>query len=503
MDDPIFLFTIVGVLVLLAVAIVVVLLMRRRRSAPPKVSSAKAAGGKKKPVKEAEGKAPIPAAKAEGKPETALPVVSAAAKTSVSPVPPSLAPGVASDGSEKIRILIVDDNPDTRENVGRLLYFENDMQVIGQAVNGRQGIEMAVQLKPHIVLMDINMPDVDGITATREMSVVAPYSQVIIMSVQAEQHYMKQAMAAGARDFQPKPFTADELVSCIHRVYKIGLPVYRQLDAAAQTQAQLAATQPAQDTGPQIEGAPVIVVYSPKGGVGTSTIAANLAVALQQEVGDTVLMDGDLQFGDLLVHLNIKATRTVSDLLHDGQLDTELITEIVLPHNSGLKLLLAPPQPELADSISAEMVSQIIKTLKKHFKIVVVDTGSQLNDKTLVTLDAADYVLLITAPELPTIKSTKQFLDLAQNIELSNDRMGVVINRATVPGGISPDKMEKALKLDKSYRIPYDSKLHLSINNGIALTQQEAGAPSAQVITLIARDLLQKVGRGAAVAEPA
>jgi CheY-like chemotaxis protein len=119
--------------------------------------------------------------------------------------------------TDKIRILIVDDNPGTRDNVTRLLYFEDDMEVIGQAVNGREGIEMTVELKPHIVLMDINMPDMDGITATKEMGVDAPYSQVIIMSVQSDQHYMKQAMAAGARDFQPKPFTSDELVNCVRR----------------------------------------------------------------------------------------------------------------------------------------------------------------------------------------------------------------------------------------------------------------------------------------------
>ncbi|MDX1523347.1 MAG: response regulator transcription factor, partial [Anaerolineae bacterium] len=140
------------------------------------------------------------------------------------------------DLDSKINILIVDDNPGTRDNVSRLLYFENDMEVIGQAVNGREGIEMASELRPHIVLMDINMPDMDGITATGEMSLKTPYSQVIIMSVQAEQHYMKQAMAAGARDFQPKPFTADELIACIRRVYNRGMPIYRQIEAIEHAQ---------------------------------------------------------------------------------------------------------------------------------------------------------------------------------------------------------------------------------------------------------------------------
>lgn len=465
----------------------------RRRSA-----SAKAA--KKKPVKnQAEKRSAAENGGVSAQPAPAA--ASSPAKPAPSPTQSSVNSRNDAGGEEKIRILIVDDNTDTRENVGRLLYFEKDMEVIGQAINGRQGIDMSIQLKPHIVLMDINMPDIDGITATREMAVVAPFSQVIIMSVQAEQHYMRQAMAAGARDFQPKPFTADELVNCIRRVYQIGIPVYRQLEAVEQSKGQVTAQ--THDEITQSEGAPVIVVYSPKGGIGTSTIAANLAVALQQEQGDVVLMDADLQFGDILVHLNTKATRTISDLIQNGELDAELVPEIALAHNSGLKLLLAPPTPELADSITPPMVVEIIKVLKKHFKIVVIDTTSQLTDKTLVVLDNADYILVVNTPELPAIKNTKLFLELADQLEIPSNRLGVVINRSNLPGGVSPDKIEKALKLSQAYRIPYDPKMHLAINKGVAINQQEPTAPSAQAVTFIAQDLWQKLGRPAPVAEMA
>lgn len=464
----------------------------RRRSAPAKAA-------KKKPVKnQAEKRSAAEDSMVPAQPVAAAPTP---AKPMSAPTQSSANSRKDTGGEEKIRILIVDDNTDTRENVGRLLYFEKDMEVIGQAVNGRQGIDMSIQLKPHIVLMDINMPDIDGITATREMAVVAPFSQVIIMSVQAEQHYMRQAMAAGARDFQPKPFTADELVNCIRRVYQIGLPVYRQLEAVEQSKGQVTAQTHHETT--QSEGAPVIAVYSPKGGIGTSTIAANLAVALQQEQGDVVLMDADLQFGDILVHLNTKATRTISDLIQNGELDAELVPEIALAHNSGLKLLLAPPTPELADSITPPMVVEIIHSLKKHFKIVVIDTTSQLNDKTLVVLDNADYILVVNTPELPAIKSTKLFMELADQLEIAPNRLGVVINRSTLPGGISPDKIEKALKLPQTYRIPYDLKMHLAINKGVAISQQEPTAPSAQAVTSMAQDLWQKLGKPTPVPEMA
>ncbi len=396
---------------------------------------------------------------------------------------------------EKIRILIVDDNPDTRGHVSRLLYFEDDMEVIGQAINGQDGIEQSIELKPHIVLMDINMPDMDGITATREMSMLAPFSQVIIMSVQAEQHYMKQAMAAGARDFQPKPFTADELISCVHRVYEIGRPIYEKLEAIEQAQAHVAAQAPSEVKRGTAD-APVIAIYSPKGGIGTSVLAANLAVALQREYGDVALLDADLQFGDILVHLNTRATRTMSDLIHQGELDIELLPDVMLSHNSGLKLLLAPPQPEYADAITGDIVDKIIKGLKRDFKIVLVDTCSKLNDATMTVLDNADYILMLTSPELPAVKSAKLFLELADRLEFGSERLGVVINRANLPGGIPPKQIGKVLNIKHAYFIPYDPKLHLAINKGVAVTQEDAGAPSARAITDLAKDVWQKLNEG-------
>ena len=393
---------------------------------------------------------------------------------------------------ETIKILIVDDNPGTRENVGRLLYFEKDMDVIGQAVNGRQGIDMAEELRPHIVLMDINMPDMDGISATKEMSLKTPYSQVVIMSVQAERHYMKQAMAAGARDFQPKPFTADELIGCIRRVYEIGLPLYRQIETAEQVGPQ-PLDQPGEEVAQAQSRTPVIAVYSGKGGIGTSTLAVNLAVALQQTVGDVALMDADFQFGDVSVHLNIRPDRVISDAVHEDELDVELIQEVMLAHNSGLKLLLAPPQPELADNITAGMVAQTIKSLRGQYKIIVIDTSTHLSDRTLTVLDNADYILLVTTPELPAIKSAKLFLELAPQLEFDLKHIEVIMNRANLPGGIPPDKIEKALKLDYSYHIPFDHRIHTAINTGVAVSQQDASAPSARAIRDLAATIWHKV----------
>ena len=89
-------------------------------------------------------------------------------------------------GSGKIRVLIVDDITETRENIKKLVYFEDDIEVIGMASNGNEGIELAGRLEPDVVLMDINMPGMDGIAASQAISVKHPNVQVIMMSVQSE-----------------------------------------------------------------------------------------------------------------------------------------------------------------------------------------------------------------------------------------------------------------------------------------------------------------------------
>jgi pilus assembly protein CpaE len=485
------LLAVIGIALILVVILVIAvfLVLRPRDEAADKTQEAQQKPKKSTAKALSKPKTPEPAEQTSTNNKATPPAqatISHAVANTGAPTPP---PVLSEQGTgEKIRILVVDDNPGTRDNVSRLLYFEEDMEVIGQAINGQQGIEMAVEMKPHIVLMDINMPDMDGITATKEMSLQVPYSQVVIMSVQSDQHYMKQAMAAGARDFQPKPFTSDELVSCLRRVYNIGVPMYRQYEALKHAKATQQAQQ-AQAAAENKLGSPIIAIYSPKGGVGASALAVNLAVAFQQQVGNTVLMDGAFQFGDILVHLNTKPARTISDLIHENELEVDLLHDVVLAHDSGLKLLLAPPQPQLADFITEPIIKEVLQSLKRSFNAVIVDTTPHITDRTLAILETADYILVVGIPELPSIKSIKLFLEVAEQLDFNREHIHVIINRFNQPGGIRPEKIEEVLKLPETFRVPYDVKLHFALNKGTAVCQHDPGAPSSQAIAKIARQM--------------
>ncbi len=399
--------------------------------------------------------------------------------------------------SGKIRILVVDDNVGTTENVSRLIYFEDDMEVIGQAYNGVQGVEMAAKLKPHIVLMDINMPDMDGITATREMRERAAFSQIIIMSVQADPEYMRQAMAAGARDFQPKPFSADELVNCIRRVYKIGLPTYRSVAAGEAHQKRMPSPIPADTSSDKpaatVGDAPVVVIYSPKGGTGTSSIATNLALAWQRAHGDITLMDGDLQFGDVFVHLNIRGDRGMGDLSSIPDIDADIVSQVLVAHPSGLNLLLPPDRPEMAELLTPPMLSQIVAHLKSSARVLVIDTSSMLSDQTLTLLDAADFILVNTTPDLPSVKNSKLFLDLLIDLNISYERVGVLVNRADMFGGIPPAEIKNLLKVERLYAIPNDPDMPSITNRGEIVITKKADSPIGNALRTISEAVWQYI----------
>jgi pilus assembly protein CpaE len=398
-------------------------------------------------------------------------------------------PGTTGD---KIRILIVDDNQETREHVSRLIAFESDMEVVGQAYNGISGLEMAHEYEPHIVLMDINMPDMDGITATREMSIQVPFCQVVIISVQFEQDYMRSAMLAGARDYQTKPFTADELVNCIRRVYQAALPTYRKIEEARHPVVTATAL-PSEVA--VVEGAvsslrvPLYLAYSPRGGTGVSAIAINLAAALDRIQHGVALFDTDLQFGDLPVHLDMRPTKSLADLTTSNRPDAETLPDLLLAHSSGLHLLFAPPKPETAELITGSMLVQAARRLRDRSSAVVIDTCSYLTDQNLALIDIVSLVVLVITPELASVKNARIFCDTAPHLGLSPERIVLVINRANMPGAIPVAQVEKVMGLPRVFTIPDDPKLRYAAVKGATIFQLDAHAPSAQAIGALAQGL--------------
>lgn len=123
--------------------------------------------------------------------------------------------------NERLTVLIADDVKETRRSARLMMTLLPGVEVVSIAQNGREAVALARKHNPDIVLMDINMPEMDGLSAAREMQQHLPHIACVIMSAHRDGDIMREAMASGARGYLVKPFTTDQLVKVMDRVIKV------------------------------------------------------------------------------------------------------------------------------------------------------------------------------------------------------------------------------------------------------------------------------------------
>jgi pilus assembly protein CpaE len=398
--------------------------------------------------------------------------------------------------SDKIRVIIVDDIAETRENIRKLLQFESDIEVVGVARTGREGIDLTEEISPDVVLMDINMPDMDGITATETIRKEVPFAQIVILSVQGDPNYMRRAMLAGARDFLTKPPMVDELISAIRRAGKMAHDEREKSSVKYQSQA----TGPGM-AGARSAGAPmgdVIIIYSPKGGTGCTTVAVNLAVALHNPETPVVVVDGNLQFGDVAVMLNERSRNSIMDLApRADELDPDVVENVLVTHSeSGVKILTAPSRPEYAENVTGDQFSKVVKYLRQMFSYVIVDTSSSLTDVVLSAMDASNLVILLVTQDIPAINNSRLFLDLADVIGINRNNIIFVMNRYDKRIAITPEKVGENLRQPVVAVLPSDERSVVpSVNRGVPFVLGSKGRsnPMSKSIFELAEIVRQRI----------
>jgi pilus assembly protein CpaE len=402
--------------------------------------------------------------------------------------------------NDKIRVLIVDDIAETRENIRKLLQFDSEFEVAGAARSGREAIELSKELKPDVVLMDINMPDMDGITATEMIRRNNSFSQIVILSVQGDPNYMRRAMLAGARDFLTKPPVVDELTAAIRRAGKMA----RDEKQKGTTISQGGGPGASSLAGAAVSYGKVILVYSPKGGTGSTTVAINLGMTLQSEETPVALVDGNLEFGDLAVFLNLQGKLTIVDLASRAdELDPEIVEEVMINHHaSGVKILSCPPRPEYAESVTGEQFGKVLDYLRRLYSYIVIDAASSLTDVTLAALDTADVILLITSQDIPSIKNARLFLDLVDVLKVNRRRIVFIMNKFDKRIGITADKVSESFKQEILAVIPSDERVVIpSVNRGVPFMLGDRSKPIARSFLSLAETIRQRLVENSTVEE--
>ncbi len=402
---------------------------------------------------------------------------------------------------EKIRVLIVDDVSETRENVKKLLQFESDVDVVGIARTGKEAIQVSQELNPDVVLMDINMPDMDGIAATEAIRAKQPAVQVIILSVQSDQNYMRKAMLVGARDFLTKPPMGDELISAIRRAGEMArTEKTKSVQAVAATVGSLGGV--SGFGGPKGK---IVTVYSPKGGAGCTTLAVNLALTLNNDDTRVALVDGNFQFGDVAVFINEQGKNTVLDLApRADELDSEIVEEVMVKHAaSGLHILAAPSRPEQAEKVSSAQFSKVLEYLSQMYAYVIIDTASFLTDVTLAAIDISDLIVLVTTQDIPSIKNCRLFLDLLQTLGVERNRILFVMNRYDKRINITPERVAENLKQEVALSIPLDEPTATkAVNRGVPFVLDNKSQPVSRGVYMLAESVRGRVAAQESGGEP-
>ena len=377
-----------------------------------------------------------------------------------------------------IRILVVDDSGMTRSMLSQLIAAQADMEVVGTASTGHEAVRRATELQPDIVLMDIHMPDLDGIQATWLVSSKVPLGGVIMVTSEERIDFLQKAMSAGAQGYVLKPFgDGVALLQTIRDTHQRLLE--RQLRLDAPSNGHLAAPAVARRLGKRV------AVFGAKGGVGRTLVAVSLALTLRQLTRDSVvLMDADFLFGDADLHLNLTTERSVLDLLpHIEELDSKLVEQVVGKHPSGVHLLARPPRPEQADAIKDVDVRSLVSSLSMIYEWVVLDTPPSYDDRMLAVLDLADVYVVVVAPHLGALRNTRHFLDVARQLGYSADRMCFVLNRANTSTDLAVNDVASIVGTRRIFQLPSaGAQPTQAVNHGRSFLEEQPRSQLAKAL---------------------
>jgi pilus assembly protein CpaE len=357
-------------------------------------------------------------------------------------------------------ILVVDDDEMTLRLVGATL-SKAGYQVI-TAHNGHEAFQRISENKPSLVILDVMMPDVSGFevcTRLRSSPATAHLPVMMLTALSTVEQKIK-GFEAGADDYLPKPFAPDELLMRVRVLLRRSMPI----------------------SSSEVESANgrIISIFSLRGGVGVSSLAANLATGLSQ-IWDkpAVLADLVLTAGQDALMLNLPFHHSWEDLatLPISELDDEYINQILLLYPNGTRLLAASPNPETGEKLPAETIAHVLTILKKHYHHIVIDLAHDFSEPNLVGLDASETILCVVAPELASVRAMNIALRTFEKLSISPEKIELVLNWTFQKNGLSRKDIENALHHPVKYIVPFaPDPMIAAINMGtpVVITQPES-----------------------------
>lgn len=374
--------------------------------------------------------------------------------------------------ARRLSVLIVDPNLDTRLDIARALEAAG-LDLAGEAAHGTEATVLCAEQRPSLVLVSLEDPPARALATLEALQRLSPDTPVIAYSSVSEARMMREAMRRGVRDYLVKPLTANDLRDATHTA--LAQEEQRQFGRWAD-----GASTTARGT--------VITVAGAKGGIGKTTIAVNLAVALrvltQQEV---VVADADAQFGDVAVMLDLDIAHSVADLARDeSEINRATVQKYLAQHRSGIKVLGAAARPDDWRALGPEHVGPIASALAETHEYVVLDTPGAMNELVAESLNAAAVVVLMTSLDVSSVKDTKTALQILESWAFPRERVRLTVNDTNRAAGVSADDVARATGMTISQVLPYDDNVGLAVQTGVPVVQSHPKSKFARGIVELA-----------------
>lgn len=370
------------------------------------------------------------------------------------------------------QVLLVDADPDHREMLKRAL-TQRSMAVVGEAHYGVEASRLAAALQPDVVLVHLREPFALSLRTLEAVQTAAPSATPIVVSKDLGPQIVQKAMLAGARGFVGSPVVAEALESTIivarerHRAL-----LDRALASSAVT---------------PVAGA-VLTVFGPKGGVGKTTLAANLALSIARQTSAPVaLVDADVQFGDVALSMGLEAQRTLGDLLDAmSRGETPDVRAYLTRHPVGVDVLAARHRHDLTPSADPEAIASVLRELAQSFDFVVVDTPGTYSSAVAAALDESTTVLVITSADMASVKDARMAVSALRREGFSEDRLKLVVNHATNANSVTEADIAKTVGCEVFWSIPHDRAVPVSTQRGEPLVLADPEAKMAKRVRAMA-----------------
>jgi len=370
--------------------------------------------------------------------------------------------GAGAAGGGEVAVAVIDADQTTRSRLAMQL---------GQGATPFAAIDdLAGRLTgaPVVVVLGPTYQDTSALGRVEKLLLEHREVGAILVTTELTTELLQQALRAGVKDVLAAPVDTGQFLEAVRRV--------------AETLAPVAAPPP--PVGDEFitdgELGRVITVFSTKGGAGKSVISSNLAVLLaQRSEKPVVLIDADLQFGDIAVMLKLSPQHTIVDAVSSlDRLDPAMLTSLLVEHEpSGLLVLPAPLEPAFADQIGAAEMVRIVEVLRTFCSYVVIDTPAYFNDVVLGLIEISDDVLLVAGMDIPNIKNVKIGLQTLRLLNTPMEKLRLVLNRANSKVKLDVGEVERTLQVEADALIPSDVVVPQSVNKGapVVLSAPRAG----------------------------